>query len=121
MSTADWEDHPDGEPEVSNLDDFLDYHRPDPGLNCGLNQETDSLFGDCCAIGPYPLAGQVHQEMTTDIQSFGVSLTESVGSEDNDPLARGLSLGVGHEVLSDRDTAEQIRCFSEGRRLLFGV
>lgn len=68
--------------------------------------------------------GEVYQDMMTernDTQTFGVSFTEPASSEGNDPLARDLSLGADYEVLLDLDTAEQIRCFSEGRSLLFGV
>ena len=55
------------------------------------------------------------------MQFLDASSVESINSEDNDFPVGDPSLEACCDELSDRDVAEQIHRFSEGRRLLLGV
>ncbi|KAF9651047.1 hypothetical protein BDM02DRAFT_1036590 [Thelephora ganbajun] len=121
MPTPTLGDYPNQEPEVPTLDDFDCYH-----LNAGLDHSPnqDSFLGSCYGTCLTPLAGQGYQEMVadwSDVWSSDTSFTKAKNSEGNNPLVRGPSLGVNDETLSAWSTPEQVHCFSEGRRLLFGI
>ena len=75
-------------------------------------------------VGDLTVADNAHQETIpdwNDMQNLDTSLIEPTGSEGNYFPVGDLSLGVGYEVLSDRDTPERARCFFEGRGLLLGA
>jgi len=68
-TTLDWDDNPDGEPEVPTLDGF-GYYRCDVGWDRSSNQETDSFSGVYCGTHLSPLAGTYIRVLDSDESDY---------------------------------------------------